>query len=65
MLISLVKALFPWGPLFFGVGFVAPLIAQSMDACFVHAPGNLSSVQFGLLLGILLAAVAKLRGRWI
>lgn len=65
MLITFIRALFPWGPLLFGVGFVAPLVAQTMDACAVRAPAPLTNLQFGLILGLTLGSVAKVRGRWV
>ncbi len=54
-----------WGPVLFGVGFVAPLVAQSLDAAAVSAPFGLGSLTFGLAVGISLGAVAKVRGSWI
>ena len=35
----------------FGVGFLAPLIAQSMDALEVPASFGLSTIAFGLIVG--------------
>jgi hypothetical protein len=54
-----------YGPVFFGVGFVAPLIAQSLDAASWTAPAGLSNIAFGLVVGAALGTIAKLRGRWI
>lgn len=53
------------GPVLFGVGFIAPLIAQSMDAASVSAPLGVSNVTFGLAIGLTLGVVARLRGRWV
>ena len=52
-----------WGPVFFGLGFIAPLIAQSMEAANLGAPLGLSTLQFGLGVGVILGIVAKWRGR--
>ena len=49
----------------FGVGFLAPLIAQSMDALKVPAPFGLSTIAFGLIVGSTAGLVAKLRGSWV
>jgi hypothetical protein len=54
-----------WGPLWFGLGFLAPLVAQSMDAMSIPAPFGLSTIVFGLLLGSTAGLVAKRRGSWI
>ena len=62
---DLLKKAFGWGPVFFGVGFVAPLIAQSLDAGGVSALVGLSTIQFGLLIGVGLGVAAKTRGRWV
>jgi len=62
---DLLRQAFKWGPVFFGIGFIAPLVAQSLDAVEVGAPFGLSTVQFGLAVGIGLGTVAKVRGRWI
>jgi len=59
------KKAYAWGPLLFGIGFVAPVIAQTLDATAVASPYGLTSIQTGLVAGILLGSIAKLRGRWI
>jgi hypothetical protein len=53
------------GPVLFGIGFMAPLIAQSMDAASLSAPLGLSNIGLGLILGVFLGTLAKWRGRWI
>lgn len=62
---ALLKALFPWGPVFFGIGFLAPVIAALMTAAGVPAPWGLSEVQVGLVIGTGWGLVAKFGGRWI
>jgi hypothetical protein len=54
-----------WGPVFFGVAFLAPLIAQSLEAGGASAPLGATPLQFGLVAGVALGLVAKLRGRWV
>ena len=53
------------GPVFFGVGFIAPLVAQSMDALAWPAPFGLSTIAFGLAVGTAAGLVAKARGSWV
>ena len=53
------------GPLFFGLGFLAPLIMQSMAALGWTPPFGLTPLVFGLALGGGLGLLANLRGRWI
>ena len=62
---DLLKKAYEWGPLLFGIGFVAPLLAQTMDAASLAAPLGLSTAVFGLIIGIVTGSVAKMRGRWI
>lgn len=54
-----------WGPVLFGVGFVAPLVTQSLDAASMDAPWGASNLTFGLALGLTLGLIAKVRGRWL
>ncbi len=57
--------LIEFGPLLFGLGFVAPLIAQTMDVMGLTAPLGLTNIALGLLLGVTLGLVATFRGRWL
>lgn len=52
-------------PLFFGLGFIAPLVAQSMVLLRLDAPWGLSPVAVGLLIGAPWGLYATLRGRWL
>jgi hypothetical protein len=54
-----------WGPVIFGVAFLAPLIDQSMQAAGVGAPLGVTTLQFGLMVGATLGLVAKFRGTWV
>ena len=53
------------GPVLFGVAFLAPLIAQSLEAASLPAPFGLAPIHFGLALGLALGVVAAFRGRWV
>ncbi len=61
----LVRGIFSVGPLLFGIGFLAPLIAQVLQQTAAPAPFGLSPLLFGLLIGGALGLVATLRGRWL
>ena len=53
------------GPVLFGGAFLAPLIAQSLQAASLPAPFGLEPTHFGMALGLSLGAIAAIRGRWI
>ncbi len=53
------------GPILFGGAFLAPLIAQSLEAASLPAPFGLEPIHFGLALGLTLGVVAAFRGRWV
>ena len=63
--LSILKWLSGFGPVLFGLAFLAPLIAQSMDAASVAAPLGLTTLQFGLAIGLVMGSIAKFRGSWI
>ena len=63
--IDFVRKLMGWGPVFFGVGFLAPLIAQTLAATETPLPGALSPIAAGLLIGAALGLIARMRGRWV
>ena len=52
-------------PFLFWIGFIAPLIAQTMAHWEVAAPFGMSRIVFGLLIGAPWGLYAMLRGRWI
>lgn len=60
-----IKQLFTWMPFLFGIGFIAPLIAQLLQYWQVAAPLGLSPIQLGLLIGAPWGLYATLRGRWL
>ncbi len=62
---AILKLLYPWGPLFFGIGFLAPLFAALMQAAGITPPLDLTEIQAGLIIGSTWGAIAKFGGRWI
>lgn len=65
MIGKILTALGPWGPVLFGFGFLAPLIAQVIERTGATLPLGLSPLVVGLIVGPLLGLSAKLRGRWL
>ena len=59
------KRLFYWMPFLFGIGIIAPLIAQTMAYWDIAAPFGMSRLAFGLLIGAPWGLYAVWRGRWI
>jgi len=57
--------LFRFMPFLFGIGFIAPLIAQVMAARGIAAPLGLDRVAFGLAIGGAWGLYATIRGRWL
>lgn len=60
-----IKQLLHWMPFLFGIGFIAPLVAQSMAVWDIAAPWGMSRIAFGLLIGAPWGLYAVLRGRWV
>jgi hypothetical protein len=60
-----IQYLFRWMPLIFGIGFIAPLIAQTIAACGWGAPFGISRIMFGLIIGVPWGLYAAMRGRWL
>ena len=54
-----------FAPVLFGIGFLAPLIAQSLDAASLSAPLGLPNIAFGLIVGSSMGMIAKRRGSWV
>ena len=59
------RKLFYWMPFLFGIGFIAPLIAQTMAYWDIPAPFGMSHIWFGLAIGAPWGLYAVLRGRWL
>lgn len=62
---SAIRVVFAVGPLLFGLGFLAPLIAQSLEALSLTPPMGLSPLALGLAVGGVLGLIANIRGRWV
>ena len=59
------KAIFFIMPLLFGIGFIAPVTAELMDAAGIAAPIGLTPLTFGLLLGGAWGLYATIKGSWL
>ena len=62
---TLIKILFAWGPILLGLGFLAPLTVQAMEAAALTPPFGLTPLHIGLALGLTWGLIAKFTGRWI
>jgi hypothetical protein len=62
---GLIPRLLDGGPVLFGVGFLAPLIAQTLDALSIEVPFAPSNLAFGLCAGGLAGLIAWKRGSWL
>lgn len=62
---TLIKTLFYFGPLVFGIGFLAPLAAQIIALSGWTLPFGMTPLVAGLFMGAALGLVAQVRGRWI
>ena len=60
-----IKKVLLWMPFLFGIGFIAPLTAQTMEYWDIAAPLGMSRIGFGLIFGGAWGLYANLRGRWI
>ena len=60
-----VQQLFRWMPFLFGIGFIAPLTAQTMVYWDIAPPFGLSPIAFGLIFGGAWGLYANIKGRWI
>lgn len=64
-MISVIKAIFYLGPLLFGLGFLAPLAAQIIQAMGWTPPFGLTPLLTGLIIGGTLGLIAQIRGTWV
>ncbi|MHA7900241.1 MAG: hypothetical protein ACX94B_10275 [Henriciella sp.] len=64
-MIQVLKTIFYFGPLLFGLGFLTPLVSQSIVAVGWTPPFGLTPLVTGLLIGGTLGLIAQIRGRWI
>jgi len=64
-MVQVIKAIFYFGPLLFGIGFLAPLSAQIIQAMDWTPPFGLTPLMTGLILGGAYGLLAQIRGRWV
>lgn len=62
---AMVRFLFSIGPILFGIGFIAPVLAQSAQALAINTVFGIHIMVVCLILGGTLGILAKLRGRWL
>ena len=62
---KLLTMLFAIGPILFGLGIFAPVFAALVEAGGIALPLNISPIVAGLGIGLVLGAIASMRGRWI
>ena len=65
MIRPVLQRLKPWGPLFFGLGFFAPLIATLITRSGLEPSFGLPPIWLGVALGGAWGLYAKFRGSWI
>lgn len=61
---TIIEQLFAWGPVWFGIGFMAPVLMTLMQKA-AWSPFGLPPLIVGLMIGVIWGTVAKLRGTWI
>lgn len=64
-MIQVLKTVFYFGPLLFGLGFLVPLTAQIITRAGWSTPFDISPLMMGLIIGGGLGLIAQIRGRWI
>ncbi|MDE2403240.1 MAG: hypothetical protein KGM17_00805 [Sphingomonadales bacterium] len=52
-------------PFLFGIGFIAPCVAQILPRLGLVPPAGMTPVAFGLAVGGAWGLIANLRGRWL
>lgn len=65
MIRTVLQRLNPWGPLFFGLGFIAPLTATLLTGAGLGTSFGFSPIWPGLALGAAWGLYAKIRGSWL
>lgn len=65
MIEKILITLSPWGPVIFGIAFLAPLFATLMVRAGADDPFGIAPIWFGLVLGGLWGLYAKLKGSWL
>lgn len=64
-LIRALRALYAIGPVLFGLGFLAPVLAELLPLAGWPAPLGLSPFEAGLVIGGAWGLYAQIRGSWI
>lgn len=62
---QIVGMLFRFGPLWFGLGFLAPVLAALIVAVGVTPPLGLAPITCGLITGAALGLIATIRRTWL
>lgn len=62
---TVIGKIFALGPFWFGIGFIAPVIAAFLNAGNITAPLGLSPIVIGLLVGGITGLIATKRGSWL
>ena len=65
MIRTVLQRLNPWGPLFFGLGFIAPLTATLLTRTGLATSFGFPPIWLGLALGAAWGLHAKSRGSWL
>jgi hypothetical protein len=63
-MLTVIKTIFYFGPLLFGLGFIAPLAAQILERLETPLPFGLTPLIAGLILGAAWGTYAQIKGRW-
>jgi hypothetical protein len=62
---QLISTLFRFGPILFGLGFLAPLIAATFHHFDIQPPLGQTPIVAGLIVGVGLGGMAMWRRSWI
>ena len=62
---KIIGTLFEYGPVLFGVGFIAPVFAALVEASGITLPYEIAPLHAGLGLGLFVGAIVTKRGSWI
>lgn len=62
---QLIGFLFRFGPMWFGIGFLAPVLSALIQALRVTPPLGLSPMIVGLIVGGIFGLIATVRRTWL
>lgn len=65
ILLNTLKWLFAIGPILFGIGFMAPVLAELMTVAGITQPFGIAPIAVGLAIGLGWGTYALVRGSWI